>query len=147
MKSTWQNINSVLNKTKVKKQFPDKFTLDAQLLTDRFETANQFNTFFVNIGTKHTENIVTPPNKSYKDFLTSPCETSFNFTLVTENDTTIIISKLNLKISSRKDGISNIVLKAIMPVILKPLTLIIIQMLNIGIFLDNLKIAKVVPLF
>ena len=25
MKSTWQNINSVLNKTKVKKLFPDKF--------------------------------------------------------------------------------------------------------------------------
>ena len=95
MKRTWRNINSVLNKTKVKKQFPDKFKLDAQLLTDKFEIANQFNTFFVNIGTKHTENIVTPPNKSYKDYLTSPCETSFNFTLVTENDINNIISKLN----------------------------------------------------
>ena len=41
MKSTWQNINSVLNKTKVKNQFPDKFKLDAQLLTDIFEIANQ----------------------------------------------------------------------------------------------------------
>ena len=79
MKSEWQNIKSVLNRTKAKKkQFPDKFKLDAQLLTDRFEIANQFNTFFVNIGTKHTENIVTPPKKSYKDYLTSPCEISFN---------------------------------------------------------------------
>ena len=34
-----------------------------------------------------------------------------------------------------------------MPVILKPLTLIINQMLNTGIFPDNLKIAKVVPLY
>ena len=119
MKSTWQNINSVLNKTKVKKQFPDKFKLDAQLLTDKFEIANQFNTFFVNIGTKHTKNIATPPNKSYKDYLASPCETSFNFTLVTENDINIIISKLNSKMCSGKDAILNIVLKAIMPVILK----------------------------
>ena len=102
MKSTWQNINSVLNKTKIKKQFPDKFKLDAQLLTDRFEIANQFNTFFVNNGTKHTENIATPSNKSYKDYLTSPCETSFNFTLVTENDITIIISELNSKMSREK---------------------------------------------
>ena len=42
---------------------------------------------------------------------------SFDFTLVTENDINIIISKLNSKMSSGKDGISNIVLKAIMPVI------------------------------
>ena len=48
--------------------------------------------------------------------------------------------------SSGKDGISNIVLKAIMPVILKALTLIINQMLNTGIFPNYLKIAKLVPL-
>ena len=147
MKSAWQNINSVSNKTKAKKQFPDKFKLAAQLLTDRFEIADQFNTFFVNNGTKHTNNFVSPPNKSYKDYLTPPCETSFNFTLVTENDINIIISKLNSEMSSGKDCISNSVLKAIMPVILKPLTLIINQMLNTGIFPDYLKIAKVVPLY
>ena len=132
MKRAWQNIHSVLNKTKAKKQFPDKFKLDAQLLTDRFDIANQFN---------------TAPNKSYKDYLTSPCET-FNFTLVTENDINIIIAKLNSKMSSGKDGISNIVLNVIMPVIIKPLiTLIINEVLNTGIFPDNLKIAKVVPLY
>ena len=49
--------------------------------------------------------------------------------------------------NSGKDGISNIVLKAIIPVILKPLTLIINQMLNTGIFPDNLKIAKIVPFY
>ena len=94
MKSARQNINNVLNKTKAKKQCPDKFKIAPQLLTDRFEIANHFNTFFVNIGTKHTNNFVTPPNKSYKDYLTSPYETSFNYTLVTENEINIIISKL-----------------------------------------------------
>ena len=49
--------------------------------------------------------------------------------------------------SSGKDGISNIVLKDIMPVILKPLTLILNQMLNTGIFPNYLKIAKLVPLY
>ena len=67
--------------------------------------------------------------------------------LVTENDINIIILKLNSKISSGKDGISNFVLKAIMLVILKPLALIINQMLNTGIFPDTLKIAKVVPFY
>ena len=82
MKTAWQNTTNILNKTK-KKQFPEKFKLNAQLLTDRFKIANQSNIFLINIGTKCIENIVTPPNKSYKDYLTSPCETSFNFTPVT----------------------------------------------------------------
>ena len=49
--------------------------------------------------------------------------------------------------SSGRDGISNTLLKTIMPIISKPLTLIINQMLNTGISPDNLKIAKVVPLY
>ena len=50
--------------------------------------------------------------------------------------------------SNGRDGISNIVLKLILPKILKPQTLILLnQMLNTGIFLDNLKIAKVAPLY
>ena len=49
--------------------------------------------------------------------------------------------------SSGRDGISNTVIKASMPIISKPLSLIRNQMLNTGIFPDNLKIAKVVPLY
>ena len=49
--------------------------------------------------------------------------------------------------SSGRDGISNTVIKASMPIISKPLSLIINQVLNTGIFPDNLKIAKVVPLY
>ena len=127
MKTAWQNINNILNKTKTKKQFPEKFKFNAQLLTDTFGIVNQFNIFFVNIGTKCIENIVTPPNKSYKDYLTSPCETSFNFTPVTEDDINIIILKLNSKMSSGRDGISNTILKATMPIISKQLTLIKIK--------------------
>ena len=57
------------------------------------------------------------------------------------------ISILDVSEILKKDGISNIVLKAIIPVILKPLTLIINQMLNTDIFPDYLKIAKLVPLY
>ena len=75
--------------------------LGPELLTDRFAIGNQFNIFFVNIGTKDIVKIVTPLNKSYKNYLTSPCKTSFNFRLVTEDDINIIIiSKLNSKMSS-----------------------------------------------
>ena len=45
------------------------------------------------------------------------------------------------------DGISSKLIKIIEPAIIKPLTLLINQVLNTGIFPDELKIAKVIPLF
>ena len=45
------------------------------------------------------------------------------------------------------DGISSKLIKIIEPAIIKPLTLLINQVLNTGIFPDELKIAKVIPIF
>ena len=45
------------------------------------------------------------------------------------------------------DGISSKLIKIIEPAIIKPLTLLINQVLNTGIVPDELKIAKVIPLF
>ena len=45
------------------------------------------------------------------------------------------------------DNISTIFLKQIAPTIIKPLTLLINQVFNTGIFPDRLKLAKVIPVF
>ena len=58
-----------------------------------------------------------------------------------------IIYHLPPKSSSGCDGISTKLLKVIAPVIIKPLTLLINQVLNTGTFPDKLKIAKVIPIF
>ena len=58
-----------------------------------------------------------------------------------------IIYNLPPKSSSGCDGISTKLLKVIAPVIIKPLTLLINQVLNTGTFPDKLKIAKVIPIF
>ena len=54
---------------------------------------------------------------------------------------------LSSKNSCGLDGISSKLIKIIEPAIIKPLTLLINQVLNTGIFPDELKIAKVIPLF
>ena len=51
------------------------------------------------------------------------------------------------KSSSGYDMFSNKIIKAIKNEISKPLTLIINQMLESGIFPDSLKIAKIIPLY
>ena len=57
------------------------------------------------------------------------------------------INNLPTKNSCGYDDISSKLLKVIAPVIIKPLTLLINQVLNTGIFPDKLKIAKVIPIY
>ena len=58
-----------------------------------------------------------------------------------------IISKMKPKSSSGLDNISCRLMKDISDIIATPLTLLINQSLQSGIFPDKLKIAKVVPIF
>ena len=58
-----------------------------------------------------------------------------------------IIYNLPPKSNSGCDGISSKLLKVIAPAKIKPLTLLINQVLNTGTFPDKLKIAKVIPIF
>ena len=45
------------------------------------------------------------------------------------------------------DGISNIIMRSIINILIKPLTNTINQMLETGLFPDRLEIAKVIPSF
>ena len=58
-----------------------------------------------------------------------------------------IADKLDNKKSCGIDGISNIIMKSINNILIKPITIIINQMLETGVFPDKLKVAKVIPLF
>ena len=71
----------------------------------------------------------------------------FNFENIDEETVRKTIQTLPSKNSCGLDGISSKLIKIIEPAIIKPLTLLINQVLNTGIFPDELKIAKVIPIF
>ena len=58
-----------------------------------------------------------------------------------------IITNLPNKNSCGFDGLSTRILKSIKGIIIKPLTLIINQIFDTGVFPANLKIAKIIPIF
>ena len=60
---------------------------------------------------------------------------------------TMVINSLTNKSSVGIDGISTILLKCIAPSIIKPLTLIINQIMKTGVFPNKMKLAKVVPIY
>ena len=69
------------------------------------------------------------------------------FEPITVDTISRIISGSKPKTSTGVDNISNKLLKFVKNVISEPLSMIINQMLKLGIFPDSLKISKVVPLY
>ena len=79
---------------------------------------------------------------TYSDYPTNPVHSRFSFSPVSEKETLNIINNLKNKKRYGIAGISNILLKSIANEILKPLTLIINQYLETGIFLDAFKTLR-----
>ncbi len=147
IKNTWKVINSILDRSKKKKNFPQLFKDDEKIITDKLDIANRFNSFYADIGPQLAQKILAPPNKSFKNYLTVKYNLNFQFQNVEESNVNEIISKLKSKTSFGWDGLSTKLLKSIKSIMTKPLTLIINQMLNTGIFPDQLKLAKVCPIY
>jgi len=79
--------------------------------------------------------------------LRHPSATAFQFKPITNSDTLKLIDSLKPKTSTGCDRISSALLKQIKSEIFEPLTFIINQSLQTGIFPNRLKIAKVLPVY
>ena len=147
IRNTWKTINEIISKSPPKKQFPTFFRDGQKEITEISEIANKFNTLFTHIGPNQSKNINYTGDKTYKTYLKEPNKVSLKFEKVSETNVMQIINNLPNKNSCGFDGISTIVMKSIKNVILKPLTLIINQIINTGVFPNKLKIAKITPIF
>ena len=83
---------------------------------------------------------------SHKSFLRDNYTTLFQFKNIHVKQTNDFIKQSNSKTSSGYDGISNNLLKKIKFAISTPLTLIINQSLNTGIYPDKFKCTKITPI-
>ena len=111
--------------------------------------ANKFNSFFfTNVGQKiAAKDMQYDGNKNYSYYLNKQINSTFTFKNIDEIIVKKTINNLPTKNSCGYDDISSKLLKVIAPVIIKPLTMLINQVLNTGIFPDKLKIAKVIPIY
>ena len=122
-----------------------EFVVDNKTLTDPNEIANAFNNYFISVGRSLSEQL--RPAKHFNEYLQNPTLTLFNFTVVDEKEICNIINNLKPKSSYGHDHVSNVLIKKACDIVMKPLTLIINQTLNTGVFPQELKISRVKPLF
>ena len=77
----------------------------------------------------------------------SPSISKFQFKQTNPNEIISVINNLPMKTSSGHDKISCIILKEIKDIIAQPLSLVVNQAFNTGVFPSKLKLAKVIPLY
>ena len=142
IKQTWTIIKDTLQR-KSKCEIPNQFFIGNRMLTDSDEIANEFNNYFVNIGRLLSEQITSPHTS--EEYLGDRPNVSFKFSPVSEDRIGNIIKHLKTKSSYGYDEISNNLIKHASNSLIKPLTLIVNQVLHTGIFPRQLKLSRVKP--
>ena len=137
----------MLCKKRKKVNLPECFKIDNTVVTDTTSIANKFNFFFTNIGPNLAKEICVPSRNNLKNYLLNQNDNNFTFKLIEEDFVSKQIDDLDSQNSTGCDGLSNTLLKSIKLNLVKPITLIVNQMLTTGIFPHKFKIAKVIPLF
>ena len=146
-RKTWKTINEILQRSNKKRSLPMYFGEGDCKITDTVEIANTFNLFFTNIGQHLANKIKHTSNRNHSFYLTGNSELLFQFQEINEESLIKITDKFPAKTSSGHYGITLKQLKYLKLILIKPLTLLLNQIFNTGIFPDRMKIAKVIPIF
>ena len=147
IRKTWATINKLITKKSKKDEFPKYFIDKDKIITNEKDIAECLNSFFINVGPNLSKTIPAPANKSYLDYLKTKVALSFEFKSIEPQQLLKVIHGLKSKTSHGHDHISSLLLKEISIETHMVITLIINQSLATGIFPNNLKIAKVKPIF
>lgn len=142
-KGTWSILNSVLNKGKAKPTYPEYFSKNNADIYEKDEIADDFNNYFINIGPSLSKNI---PIQDIDDGII-PNVNSFFLESIQEEEILTTVHKFANKKSNDFADMNMALIKQIIDVIIKPFTYICNLSFTTGTFPDQMKIAKVLPLF
>ena len=126
MRNTGVTIKEIIS-GESKTNFPESFQINNVLTKDNTLIANEFNTYFANVGSRLASKMKNNRNTAYDDFLSDPSLYSFTFQQISEETIINMIDKLKSKNSKSNDGLSSKLLKLIKLETSKAITLIVNQ--------------------
>ena len=143
---TWSVIKEAIGKQKSSQhEFPSKIFVDQKILTNTKSIAENFNKFFTEVGPKLANEIV-PPSASFKTYL-STCSNIQEEKPLSINELKDAFYALKINKSPGHDQINFNIIKQCFGTLYKPLHHIFNLFLEVGHFPDEMKIARVTPLF
>ena len=148
LRKTWNVIKSIINNGSVKSKAPKEVLIDDTTITDPLVMANKFNEYFVNIGKNLAENIPRSEGNIEK-YVIENLSNVFSM-MVEPTDSNEIINLIKGFSNNKAAGYDDILVRIIKSVsysIATPLVSLFNLSFETGVFPDQLKIAKVIPLF
>lgn len=143
-KKTWAVIREATNDHASRSEIKSVLDSNAVEISDSDRIANEFNSYFANIGSELAKKIPNCENPVTQTNATPNC---FYLTPITENELIKQIKSLKNEVKSGGDGITSEIIKNNHQFLLKPLTHIINLIFCSGVFPDALKNAIIVPVF
>ena len=147
-KGIWKILNTIINKKTRPNELPRKFINNGETFSSNKEIASEFNVFFSTIGPKLADSIPVLDNgATIYDYMGQPNKNSMFITPVSEDEIITTVKSCKPKHSKDCDDMSMYVVSKVILPIVKPLAHIFNLSFTSGIFPDDMKIAKVIPLF
>jgi len=142
---TWKILNSITSRTKCRNTI-DEIICNNSIISDPKIIANKFNTFFTNIGPDLAKQVPTV-SESFKNFL--PLHNTNSIFLEPTDDFEIrqIIFGLQNSDSKGHDNLSINTIKDCSDQLAEPLCMIFNKSLEDGVVPDDLKTAKIIPVY
>ena len=145
LKKTWTVIKTLLSKNDISLAV-DSFLIDNIEVTDKAVIANKFNKFFTEIGPTLAANI-GECQTSFKHFLRDSPSSSIGIALTSPEEIMSIAKELRSTHSCGLDDISPQLARPTLDFVSAPLAHIINCSIANGIVPNDLKVAKVIPIF
>ena len=146
LKNVWKGINSIINNKSKNSPSPTCIIDNNKTITDPKQIANSFNNFFTNVSEK-IQSKIRPSNQHFSNYLKNACNSSLFIKPTTPSEVMDLISNLKIGKSVGPFSIPTSILQLTKNIICFPLTEIINLSFLTGTFPDNLKIAKIIPIF
>ena len=146
LRNTWRGIKSIIHLDKKDKFLPTSLIINNEISNDPKEIANEFNSYFSNIADK-LQSSIHYQGQDYNDYSHNQSEQSF---FITPTNKFEIVDMINNNINNKACGpnsIPNTILHLIKQNIAEPLADIINLSFTTGIYIDKLKISKVIPIY
>ena len=145
MRATWRLLNDLIYKRKPKLKSNQSFKADELEITNPVVIANKFCQYLSNIGPNLAKGIQSSISNKY--FLSGTFNQSIFLTLATEEEIIAIVEEFQLGKAAGYDNIPMSIIKQSINFISSPLAHIVNLSIMHGIVPDQMKIARVVPIF
>ena len=147
IKGTWQVLNSIIKKRVKCSEYPDTFVNNGKSLDKKKDIANGFNDFFTNIGPSLSNKIAVPDNTNIYQYLQNKNPNTIFLCPVDECEVINTVNNFKNKQSNDCNDINMSLLKNVITSIVYPLTFICNKSFKDGIFPEDMKIARIIPLY